>query len=110
MFAVVLAPPLVRRYVSTVAMMLGPQDLEPDDRELGGSTLVFCLLTGLTLGAIIGMIIGAAYGASQTSTCEEQDQFNNTDDDGGDGTSTVTETSRLLREIVRASSRRLLVW
>ena len=109
-FAVVLFMAITNGYVSTVAMMLGPQDLEPDDRELGGSTLVFCLLAGLTLGAIIGMVIGAAYGASQTSTCEEQEQFNDTDDGGGGLSNNNTGTSRLLKEIVRVSSQRLLVW
>ena len=72
-FAVMLFFAISNGYVSTVAMMLGPQHLEAEDRELGGSIMVFCLLTGLTLGAIIGMALGAI----DPAECAEQDEFLN---------------------------------
>lgn len=72
-FATVFYMAVTNGYVSTVAMMNGPHHLEQEDRELGGSIMVFCLLTGLTLGAIIGMGLGAI----DPAECAETDEFLN---------------------------------
>jgi equilibrative nucleoside transporter 1/2/3 len=98
-FAVVLFMAVTNGYISTVAMMLGPQQVEMEDRELGGSIMVFCLLTGLTLGAVIGLGLGSINPAE----CAEEEEFLNE-------TQLELETlGRRLLETASIAGRRMLV-
>ena len=45
-------------YIGTTAMMLGPDLVSPREKELAGTIMAFCLLSGLGLGTAVSFLFG----------------------------------------------------